>query len=317
MDNIFYWLETDNGTGKIIKENKQIHKLQLQILSSADTIHEWLNRSKTYWRKKTLEKFECFLGQEIYGEVMEIGAGTAWCSSILSKKENISKVFTVEFDLFSIKELMPKVFDALEADVGKIQLVLGSFNDIRLQDNSLDFIFSMGALHHSQNLFRTYSELYRVLKPGGFVLISEPCYSNSLRLEEEYIWREAEKSLGIKNKDNGDQQFRVCQYEAYALEAGFNPYVYTFDSEVGVDIDRQLEDIEKGDDVFKNREVYDGFAKKTYYPYFAQGLTREKVISCKELGEVRLVETAKYDKCMIILQKPYNTNYKTFSDMIY
>lgn len=316
MNDIIYWLDID-ANAKAIKENEEIHRRQLQMLSSKDKINTWLNNYKTYWRKKTLEKFECFLGQKIYGEVMEIGAGTAWCSSILSKKENISKVFTVEFDLFSIKELMPRVFDSLEADMEKIQLVLGSFNDIRLQDNSLDFIFSMGALHHSQNLFRTYSELYRVLKPGGFVLISEPCYSNSLRLEEEHIWREAEKSLGIKNKDSGDQLFRVCQYEAYALEAGLNPYVYTFDAEVGVDIDRQLEDIEKGDDIFKNREVYNGFVKKTYYPYFAQGLTKDKILNSKRLGISKVVEAFKYDKCVIILEKPIDTDYKTFSDTIY
>lgn len=310
------WLPSQADT-RIIKENELIHQSFLQEFNTVEKLLSWFNSDKTYWRRKTLEKAEIFTGKKIHGTVMEIGAGTAWCSSLLSNIEEVKHIFTVEFDLFSIEKIMPNVFAALNADLSKIQKVHGFFDDIRLESNSLDFIFSMGALHHSQNLLKTYRELYRVLKPGGYVVISEPCYSNGIALEEEFSWRETEKSPGVRIKDNGDQLFRVCQYEAYALEAGFNPFVYTFDAESGKDIKKQIEDTKNGDTIFKNRELYEGFSKKIYYPYFAKGLTLEKIYNCEKNNTLKLVEHYKYDRCLVFLYKPDNCTYKSFSETVF
>jgi len=39
------------------------------------------------------------------------------------------------------------------------------------QDNSIDFIYSSGVLHHTPNIELTLNEIYRVLKPGGTAMI--------------------------------------------------------------------------------------------------------------------------------------------------
>lgn len=48
---------------------------------------------------------------------------------------------------------------------------------IPLQDNSIDFVYSSGVLHHSENIDKSINEVYRVLKPGGIAYIG--LYSNT------------------------------------------------------------------------------------------------------------------------------------------
>ena len=303
MNSTIKWINIDSI-------NIAIHKQQLNNLSNNKKIIKWFNNDKTYWRKTTIEKFELFLGNEVSGDVMEIGAGTAWCSALLSKKKNINKVYTVEFDLFSIEQLMPNVFNALDANIDKIQPVLGSFDDIKLEDNSLDFIFGMGAMHHSQNLSTTYKELFRVLKPGGMILISDPAYSNNLSLNDEYEWREKTKSDGSKNKDNGDQKFRLCQWEAHALESGFETYSYVFD---GTSFLNQIYSYLMGNKIIKNRKTYEKFDKIILYPYFGK-FNWKRILKNIVFFKRTIPE---HDKVMLILEKPKGHNYKAMSENVY
>jgi SAM-dependent methyltransferase len=229
---------------------------------------------------------------------------------LLSKKGKVNNVYALEFDLFSIQDLMPKVFSALDADTTKIQPTLGSYDDIKLQDNSLDFIFGMGAMHHSQNLFKTYKELYRVLKPGGRILLSDPGYSNALSLKDEFYWRESLKVDRAKNKDNGDQKFRVCQWEAYALEAGLEVSTYVFDE---TSLWTQMVSHVMGDKYIKQRKTHKGFKQIVLYPYF--GKTGWKRIIKSLLTFNRVIPD--HDKIMLILEKPVDCKYKAMSENIY
>lgn len=73
---------------------------------------------------------------------------------------------------------------AVEATISVIEglnkTCIGIQSDARfipLQDNSVDFIYSSGVLHHSENISRSINEVYRVLKPSGFAYIG--LYSNT------------------------------------------------------------------------------------------------------------------------------------------
>lgn len=309
LKGIKYWMKNDEKNIAIV-QNEKIHEKQFKDLSSDTKILNWLNTEKTYWRSKTLDKLELFLGKEIQGDVIEIGAGTAWCSSLLSKKKGVQKVLAIEFDIFSIEHIMPKVFKALDADENKIQRVLGFYDDIKLEDNSIDYIFSMGALHHSQNLLLTYKELWRVLKPEGKVLISEPTYNNDLTLEDEFTWRETLKADGSKNKDNGDQKFRICQWEAYALEAGFEVYPFIFDN---MGLHGKIKSFLIGNKIIKNKKCYDGFNKTVLYPFCSKKSWKETVKRMITFNP----HVPDHDKLLLILEKPLKHNYKAISENVY
>ena len=46
--------------------------------------------------------------------------------------------------------------------------VLGDFDNLKVEDESIDWIIEFDSLHHSFDLERTAKESYRVLKEGGF-----------------------------------------------------------------------------------------------------------------------------------------------------
>ncbi|HEX9814053.1 MAG TPA: methyltransferase domain-containing protein, partial [Myxococcota bacterium] len=109
----------------------------------------FLESPRTYWRRRALEKFELFQDRPIHGDVMEIGAGTGWCSAWLSRKPDVNKVYALEYDPYAVDHLMPKVFRQADADVSKIVRVLGSFNHMPQVYGQLDLVVSIGAIHHS------------------------------------------------------------------------------------------------------------------------------------------------------------------------
>ena len=49
--------------------------------------------------------------------------------------------------------------------------------DIELEDSSIDIFCTFSVLHHIANVSHVLKEIHRVLKPGGKLLIKEPCSS--------------------------------------------------------------------------------------------------------------------------------------------
>lgn len=54
-------------------------------------------------------------------------------------------------------------------------LMVGDMEDLPLAEETLDAIFSRGALHHLPEPARAVAEWFRTLRPGGWVVVSEPC----------------------------------------------------------------------------------------------------------------------------------------------
>jgi ubiquinone/menaquinone biosynthesis C-methylase UbiE len=57
-----------------------------------------------------------------------------------------------------------RYFNALDLPV---DLHLGNAGDLPFASDSMDVVYSLGVLHHTDNTVRCISETYRVLKPGG------------------------------------------------------------------------------------------------------------------------------------------------------
>lgn len=100
----------------------------------------------------------------------DLGSGTGVAACILSKFRMIQKVFAVEYSEIFVTRVMPVVFQRFGARVDKIQRVVGDFNALRFEDNTLDIIAEINAFHHSEALELTLKECWRVLRPGGVVI---------------------------------------------------------------------------------------------------------------------------------------------------
>jgi len=122
-------------------------------------------------KKRVIDLFEYFLKKtkiQFYGIVIDLGAGSCWLSSLISKFEKVQKIYAVEFSKRRLELLAPVAMRYLGAIESKIIRVVGDFNKIELSDNSVDFVVMDGALHHSQNLQITMKEINRILKKDGY-----------------------------------------------------------------------------------------------------------------------------------------------------
>jgi len=116
-------------------------------------------------------------GVELFGRVLEIGAGGAWLTAELSKLPRVMEVIATDVSTKLLKERAPKVFELLNANTDKITRMPGDFHQLGFRSDQFDFVVSSAVLHHASNIVQVLRETKRVLKPGGhFVALREPVW---------------------------------------------------------------------------------------------------------------------------------------------
>ncbi len=89
-------------------------------------------------------------------------------------------------------------------------------------DNSFDLITCFGTLHHIPNVSYVISELFRVLKQGGYLLLREPIVSMG-------DWRKPRKGL-TKNERGIPISFFEKEFANYEIEIVSKEYCFTLTS---------------------------------------------------------------------------------------
>jgi ubiquinone/menaquinone biosynthesis C-methylase UbiE len=127
------------------------------------TKEEFLFAEKELLNSKFLGNFDFskFKGKS----VLEIGCGSGAGSCLFAKNGAIVTSVDITKQAIEITKSNAKVqgvkLKALNQDAEKMTL----------KDNSFDFIFSWGVLHHSKNTLKAFKSVARVLKKGGKGLI--------------------------------------------------------------------------------------------------------------------------------------------------
>jgi len=88
--------------------------------------------------------------------------------------------------------------------------IVGDIHDLPLQENSVDAIICLAVLEHVENPIKAMSEMYRVLKPGGYCLIYVP-FLFYYHAEKGYYgdyWRFTEDSLRSLSKPFSSLEIR-------------------------------------------------------------------------------------------------------------
>jgi ubiquinone/menaquinone biosynthesis C-methylase UbiE len=172
--------------------------------------------------------------------VVDLGCGTGWLSAYLSTFPQISKIICIDSDQQMLESMVPNMFDFMAGNFDKAECVHGLFEPILLEDKSVDLIVACAAFHHSENLPGLLSEVRRVLKQNGLLVILN---ENPLaKWEYLYIWFRKILHMTVKiltgHIDDkfqkishvailydpilGDWDFSRAAWRAYLSRAGFN-----------------------------------------------------------------------------------------------
>jgi ubiquinone/menaquinone biosynthesis C-methylase UbiE len=99
----------------------------------------------------------------VQGRLLDAGGGTGRVSSVI--REHASQIIIADESFGMLRQAEKK---------GSLQPVCGSTETLPFPDGTFERIIMVDALHHVYNPINTASELWRVLQPGGRLIIEEP-----------------------------------------------------------------------------------------------------------------------------------------------
>ena len=165
---------------------------------------------------------------------IDLGGGVGCISSTIAQKETVKKIFCVELVEDVVKLCQPIVKkNILGENSDKVSSVVGSFDNLKLEDNSVDFAVSWDAMHHSAYLSKTLTECKRVLKDDSIFVIVDRSHNNStpdseiermlnIVYDEEFLIKNYRtKDTILTRRENGEHEYRFFEWKNYFKQAGF------------------------------------------------------------------------------------------------
>ena len=179
MSQVLEWIDSES-----ISNNPEIYSRNMFARKNYSHAPSIIVQKYSYMTIDETKHFmQCILKElsvEPKGIGVELGAGVAGISnSLLSLYPSIEKVYAVEIVPDVVRLLQTKVTKH-EKNEGRLVPVIGSFDEIKLPDQSVDFIIEFDSLHHSFDLNKTLREAARILKSGGILIALDRVHSNAL-----------------------------------------------------------------------------------------------------------------------------------------
>lgn len=184
--------------------------------------------------KRFLNFVEKIIGKPLSGVGVEVGAGPGTHTALLANEPAVTKIYGVEASESIVRNLMPVVVPYIaKENARKVIGVVGEFNNIELPNESVDFVFDFFSLHHTPLLETALKEIFRVLKPGGFVFCFDKARADNLTdvdlnqlLDAEYS-RDFKIKMGVDpntkhtRRMNGENEYRRKEWLSFLKNVGF------------------------------------------------------------------------------------------------
>ncbi len=162
--------------------------------SKQDCVHMALNEDGVfntqgyYAQPKTVETHLQSLNAK---QVLELGCGKGFNSIFLADR-NPETMFTG----IDLTPLHIKIAQKKAVDLKNLSFMQGDFNHLPFADGQFDVVFAVECLCHSTNVPRTLAEIYRVLRPGGRLVVFDGYRSAEFENQEASL-RTAQKLIEI------------------------------------------------------------------------------------------------------------------------
>lgn len=146
-----------------------------QIKTMFDNIapaYDFMNRAMTFgidrcWRRKAVD----MLSKKMPKEILDVATGTGDLAMLLARRISGSMVTGVDLSEGMINVGRKKVADAGLSE--RISFECGDCLNLPWPDNSFDAVTVAYGVRNFENLLQGYSEMHRVLRPGGTINVIE------------------------------------------------------------------------------------------------------------------------------------------------
>jgi ubiquinone/menaquinone biosynthesis C-methylase UbiE len=230
-DNFLIWDETESFMSA---EERNTNRILAEHL--CDLGYEAIIENYTYIDSAEITQFFDLIpfSDDIFkGIGVDLGGGAAVISSSIARHYNVERMYCVEGVASVAKLLQPIVKSTiLSGDSSKVVSVIGSYDDLDIPENSIDFAVAWDSLHHSTDPARTLAECLRVLKPGGRLVLVDRAHDNSTPDSEiermlnivygpEFI-KSSYRAAGtiLTRFENGEREYRYREWEKFFRQAG-------------------------------------------------------------------------------------------------
>lgn len=116
--------------------------------------------------------FANHFGDGVKGHVLDVGAGVAWTSAILSKSKIVESVTAIDYSEHRLKDVTPIVFSQLKGDDNKFKSIIGDFLEIDFPLKKYDTIVFCQSLYMFPHIDAVLKKVLDILAPGGLVLVA-------------------------------------------------------------------------------------------------------------------------------------------------
>ena len=144
-------------------------------------------------RNLLLKEFKEFIGFNKF--LIEVGSGTCQLSNYLAIGTN-NQIYAFDSSFHSLK--IGKDF-ADKNNIQNIKFIRGDIFDKNFKDESFDFIWCNGVLHHTKNPYEAFKSIIPCLKKNGYILIG--LYNKIGRFRtifRKYVYKFFGKKIVIK-----------------------------------------------------------------------------------------------------------------------
>ena len=175
------------------------------------------------------------LSELIHGIGIDLGGGVGCISSTLAKRDSVDKIYCVELVEDAVKLCHNVVKqEILKNEKHKVVSVVGDYDNLELEDNSIDFAVSWDSMHHSTDPVKTFKECKRVLKKNCVFIIVDRAHNNStpdseiermlnITYDEEFLTKYYRpKDTILTRRQNGEHEYRFFEWKKFFEESGFD-----------------------------------------------------------------------------------------------
>ncbi|MCK4331422.1 MAG: class I SAM-dependent methyltransferase [Dehalococcoidia bacterium] len=123
--------------------------------------------------------------------VLDLGCGSgAFTPSVARAVGERGKMYALDIQPKMLKQLRNKLFRPENKDIKNIKLIEGNAYELPFDNGSLDLVYMVTVLQEISDRNKALQQVRRVLKPGGFLAVTE------LFPDPDYPWKSTTIKLG-------------------------------------------------------------------------------------------------------------------------